>query len=282
MFNGKGYYVKNDIAFEIRNCKSNSKNTKIKKLDTKSTQCIEKMTKNESNKIKAKKNVKENQNGYKNRIVNGVEKNNIYRTSTHKIFKIFKKRSNYEKEIDIHKLAAENKVAPKLFEIFCGEYMYYNPEVNKQTKIYIISMEEMQFTLREFMKKKVPVTDKLEVQNQCYKLVKKMNELGIKHRDLHDENIMINYSRKNNKTQLKVRIIDFGYSDINYEPVPNLQNNILYTPYRQRFPYPFSGNIHRSNSKNLNIIFGITKSNNNMSPNTPKQENKISMKRNNN
>ena len=66
--------------------------------------------------------------------------------------------------------------------------MYYNPEVKKQTKVYIISMA---FTLKSFMKKKISECVRLEVQKQCYTLVNKMNELGIKHRDLHDENIML-------------------------------------------------------------------------------------------
>ena len=248
MFNGKGYYTKNNIAFQIFDCKNNSNNIRIRKFKTKSQkQCIKLVSNNNVNTIKKTKNVKDNTNVYKRTIINGIPKNNIYRTSTNKIYKIFKNKKSYENEIKYHKLAAEHKIAPRLFEYLCGEYTYYNPEVNKQTKVFIISMEAMRYTLEEFMNKRIPVCDKFEVQRQCYVLLEKMKNLGIKHRDLHDRNIMINYYRKDNKSRIQVRFIDFGYSEISFT------ENILPEGFLYRTPLVPSGN--RVNSKNLEYLF---------------------------
>ena len=110
---------------------------------------------------------------------------------------VIKKIKEFRNEINIHLIAQDLKISPKILS--------YDLELGNIVMEYVDGI-----TLRTFLKK-----DKMskELENKINKCFDKLYNIGISHNDITVDNIMLD---KN----MKIYIIDFGISSMQDEPIP--------------------------------------------------------------
>lgn len=113
-------------------------------------------------------------------------------------------------DIKMSILMGNKDIGPKVIEVFeCDAEILLNKGWTK-TKIVLIIMEELEMSIKIY-KEKYPNeynNTKNTIISKITELEQNMTELGWKHPDLHEDNILINIDSNNNV--VKLRFIDFS------------------------------------------------------------------------
>lgn len=110
-----------------------------------------------------------------------------------------------EKEHEIQKIASNADIAPKI----------YSSSFNNVEKILTIEMEYINgLSLDEYLKKSD--INKLKLKHALIDMINRLYDLGIDHRDLCGENIIVT----DNGRRPIVKILDYGDAVLYQEPIP--------------------------------------------------------------
>lgn len=120
-------------------------------------------------------------------------------------------------DIKMSLLMGNKDIGPKVIEVFeCDAEIMLNKGWTK-TKIVLIIMEELEMSIKKYQEKYPVEYDDTKniIISKINELEQKMAELGWKHPDLHEDNILVNIDNNNNV--VKIRFIDFSrLQKVNY------------------------------------------------------------------